>query len=107
MVDFDTNSQKALYFQGFSCIIELEQGEKSIRLKAVSLSFFVCQPAEIHMPEKKVQRIEKNTVCQYGVQSGRHLRPRQHLPAFPAAQYGYAGFCAYASGLPFAVLESS
>ena len=59
------------------------------------------------MPEKKVQRIEKNTVRQYGIQSSGNLRSRQHLPAFPAAQYGYAGFCAYASGLPFAVLESS
>ena len=67
MVDFDTNSQKALYFQGFPCIIELEQGEKSIRLKAVSLLFFICQPAEVYMPEKKVQRIEKNTIRQYGV----------------------------------------
>ena len=59
------------------------------------------------MPEKKVQRIEKNTVRQYGVQSGGDLCSRQHLPAFPAPQYGYAGFCAYASGLAFAVLESS
>ena len=58
------------------------------------------------MPEKKVQRIEKNTVRQYGIQSGRHLRPRQHLPAFPAALYGYASFCADASGLPFAAVES-
>ena len=66
MVDFDTNSQKALYFQGFSCIIELEQGEKSIRLKAVSLSFFICRPAEVHMPEKKVQRIEKNSLPIWG-----------------------------------------
>ena len=55
------------------------------------------------MPEKKVQRIEKIQFANMGYKAvGISC---QHLPAFPVAQYGYAGFCADASGLPFAALE--
>ena len=59
------------------------------------------------MPEKKVQRIEKIQFANMGYKAvGIYARVSTCLPAFSAPQYGYAGFCADASGLPFAVLES-
>ena len=57
------------------------------------------------MPEKKVQRIEKIQFANMGYKAvGIYARVSTCLPAFSSPQYGYAGFCADASGLPFAVL---
>lgn len=58
------------------------------------------------MPEKKVQRIEKIQFANMGYKAvGIYARVSTCLPS-QLHSNGYAGFCADASGLPFAVLES-
>ena len=57
------------------------------------------------MPEKKVQRIEKIQFANMGYKAVGIYARVSTCPAFPAAQYGYAGFCADASGLSFAAVE--